>query len=427
MTAITDYFLIPLGVLLGARPQEIGFLVAIPNLLGALAQLLAVRIVRLLGSRLNFLVGGVFAQTAILIPIAALSFFPTSNKVAVLIFLVAGFKMIANLIGTVWGSLVSDYLKPEERGRYFGWRTRIAGIAGLSGLFFGGLVLSALKPVSPAMGFSLLFATAAFARFASGCLMAKMENVPIQRKAGADFTLIRFLAQFKKSNFVKFVLYVSSITFATALAGPYFSVYMLRDLDLNYFAYMAIHLASVIGGLISFTIWGRHADVVGNAKILKTTSILIPAIPILWMITKEVPFLFCIEIFSGFVWGGFNLCSVNFIYDAVSREKRVRCLGYFNLINGTALFVGATIGGFLAEHLPPLSGSSILSVFLISAIFRVMSHFLLSHRFQEVRKPVKKISSVELFFSVVGIRPLLGRDQEIEAFPLIGKPPFAGR
>ena len=418
MQASVDEYLIPLGLFLGATPMDIGFLVAVPHLLGSFSQFFAVKAVELIGSRLRFLVRTSFLQAFFLLPLAIFPFLLFPSRILALIFFVTLFRILANLIATVWGGLASDYLVPEERGKYFGWRSRIIGLAGMVTTVLGGILLNAFKAFSTAAGFCILFAIAASARFISSGLMTKMQDVSEQKKPGDMFTFFMFLRRFKKSNFVKFVFYVASITFATMLAAPYFSVYMLRDLHFSYLTYMFIHMGSVVASLVSFPIWGKHADRIGNARVLKTTSLLIPLIPTLWLFSPNIAYLFVIEIFSGFVWGGFNLCSLNFIYDAVSPGKRMRCLGYFGFINGVATFMGAGLGGYFAERLPTLNGSRILTLFVISAVLRFLSHFLLSHHFHEVRPAAQKISSVELFFSVVGIRPLLekGRDWSILSF-----------
>jgi MFS family permease len=110
---------------------------------------------------------------------------------------------------------------------------------------------------------------------------------------------------------------------------------------------------------------------------------------------------------AGFSWSGVTLCTGNFIYDAVTPQKRVRCIAYFNVINGVALVLGSSLGGFLASRLPPLFGYRLLSLFALSAACRLLFYLLLSRRFREVR-PARQVSIQELFFSVVGIRPLIG-------------------
>lgn len=427
MIAVSDYYFIPLGLILGATVQEVGLLVAIPYLFGSISQLLAVRVVSLLGSRLRSLVKGVYLQASILFLVALLPLLTFSQRVECFIFLIAIFRIIGNLIGTVWGSLTSDYLAPDERGKYFGWRSQITGLAGVGALIFGGLFLYFFKAISPNVGFFLLMLGTAASRFVSGSLMTKMADVSLAHSEGADFTFFRFLARFRESNFVRFVLFVAGITFATHLAAPYFSVFMLRDLKFNYIAYMTVHLVSVLACLVAFPIWGRHADLVGNAKVLKVTSLLIPLIPSLWCFSQHMAWLIPVEIFSGFVWAGFNLCSANFIFDSVSPEKRVRCLSYFSFINGIALFLGAAIGGFLAERLPPIAGYRLLTLFLLSSFLRFCSHFFLSKGFREIRETAQKISSFDLFFSVVGIKPLLGLNRESGLLPIAQKTPWKGQ
>jgi MFS family permease len=410
MQASVDEYLIPLGLFLGATPLDIGFLVAIPHLLGSLSQFFAVRAVEIFRSRLRFLIGASFLQALFLIPLAwfSLALFP--SRILALIFCVTLFRVLANLIATVWGSLVSDYLAPEERGKYFGWRSRITGLAGMAMTILGGVLLNAFKSFSAGAGFVILFGITAAARFVSSGMMTRMQDIPEQKNPENMFTFFMFLRRFRESNFVKFVFYVASITFATLLAAPYFSVYMLRDLKFSYLVYMIIRMSSMTASLVSFPIWGKHADRIGNARVLKTTSLLIPLIPFLWIFSSNPVYLFSVEIFSGFVWGGFNLCVLNFIYDAVSPGKRVRCLGYFGFINGVATFMGAGLGGYLAERLPLLHGSRILTLFVVSAFLRFVSHFLLSGQFHEVRPTAQKASSVELFFSVVGLDPLIKRE-----------------
>lgn len=190
---------------------------------------------------------------------------------------------------------------------------------------------------------------------------------------------------------------------------------MIKDLHFNYLEYMSVHLSAIIGGLIAFPIWGRHADFVGNAKVLKSTSLLIPFIPLLWIFTQKVYFLILIEIFAGFVWGGFNLCSANYIYDAVTTQKRIRCLSYFNLIVSIGIFLGAGTGGLLAKMLPNLNGHRLYSLFLLSAILRFLCFFFLSGHFREVRTAFRRTSNKELFFSVLGIRPMLEQSREYPA------------
>lgn len=415
---ILDYYLVPYALFLGATSQQIGFLIAVPPLFASISQLFAVKAVRLVGnSRLRLLLFGIGIQTIILFFISMFSLFHFPKNILILTFFITLFGTLGTIIGPSWGSLVSDYLPPNQRGLYFGDRSRAIGISSVMGLCLWGTLLTFMKTTSLPAGFFLVFLAAAAFRFASFYYMSKMVDLPMHKSPDSDFTFAKFLLRFRESNFVRFIFYVASISFAVQLANPYFNIYMLRDLHFSYLTYMVVHLSGVIAGLIAFPIWGRHADALGNARILKISSFLIPVVPILWLISPNPFYLAVTNALAGFIWSGFNLCTTNFIYDSVTPHKRLRCLGYFNLINGTAIFAGASLGGFLAERIPPIWGYRLLTLFLISGILRFLADFFLSRHFSEVRASTKKASSIELFFSVLGVRPLEGVNTEFDIFP----------
>jgi MFS family permease len=130
----------------------------------------------------------------------------------------------------------------------------------------------------------------------------------------------------------------------------------------------------------------------------------------LWLVSSNKIYLGVIQAFAGFAWGGFNLAVSNFIFDAVSEEKRVRCVSYYNLINGLGLFAGAALGGLIVSGLPPIFGSSLLTIFLLSGILRLVVRIYFIPKIKEV-KQVRSLSNLNLFFSVTGIKPMMDSSQ----------------
>ena len=215
------------------------------------------------------------------------------------------------------------------------------------------------------------------------------------------------MRRFRESNFLKFVVFSGCLTFATYMAAPFFAVFMLRDLQLSYVTYMALQVCSSLAALIALPLWGRHADLVGNVRILRLSSFLAALIPMFWLFSHNPAYLMLVQILSVFSWSGVTLSAGNFIYDAVTPQKRVRCIAYFNVINGLALFMGSSLGGYFAARLPPFFGYRLLGLFALSCVCRVSFYLLLSRSFREVRA-THDVSIQGLFFSVVGIRPLVG-------------------
>jgi len=416
MLAVFDYFLVPYALFLNITPFRVGLMIAFPHLMGSLSQLGAVRLIQWAKTRVRFLVLGTLIQAMVIMGIAFIIYAPESAQFELLLTGVCLFRILMGLISTAWGSLVSDYLPPQKRGHYLGWRSQIVGIAGLGGTAISGLLLFSVKHVSETAAFFLLFLFAAACRALSSRFMSRLHEITYHAPPESHFTFFNFIRQFRKSNFVKFVLFTSGMMMATYISAPYYSVYLLSELHLSYLNYMLVHFSGIFAGLISLPIWGKHADITGNARLLKLTGLLVSFIPFCLLFSRQIAYLAIIEFFSGFVWGAFNLCAITFIFDAVSPAKRARCLGYFSLIHGIGIFIGTLLGGYLFEAAPLILGSPFYPLFLISAAARLVVSLTLGNAFQEIRK-VSPVTQRQLFASVVGIRPLAGLARGWNVFP----------
>ena len=411
MGGVTDHYATPLALFLGATIQQVGLITALPNLLSSLSQFFAVRVIYWVGGRIKLLVRLVFSQASLLLCIAILPWLEISGRVELLLVLLILAALCGGLAGPAWGSLMSDYIPSSKRGRYFGWRNRTLGAVALGSVITSGLILNSFREVSYAAGFLIIFSLAALTRYASAYFIKQMDEPPHRRDPASDFTFLMFVARFRESNFFKFVVFCACLTFATYLSAPFFAVFMLRDLQLSYLTYMALQVCSSFASLVALPLWGKHADLVGNVRVLRLSSFFAALVPAFWLWSRDPAYLMLVQIWGGFSWSGVTLSAANFIYDAVTPQKRVRCIAYFNVINGVALFLGSSTGGFLAARLPPLFGYSLLSLFALSCFCRLFFYLLLSRSFREVR-PAHEVTVHELFFSVVGIRPLVGRARD---------------
>jgi MFS family permease len=407
MAGVTDHYATPAALFLGATVLQIGLITALPNLLSSLSQFLSVRVIYWVGGRLKLLVRLVFSQASLILCIALLPLLESAHRVELLLIFLILAAVCGGLAGPAWGSLMSDYVPASKRGRYFGWRNRTVGAVTVGSIVASGLLLNFFQEISYGTGFLIIFSLAAAARYVSAYFISRMDEPPHRKDPASDFTFLMFLRRFRESNFLKFVVFSGCLTFATYLAAPFFAVFMLRELQLSYLNYMALQVGSSLAALIALPLWGKHADLVGNVRVLRLSSFLASLIPMFWLLSHNPAYLMLVNLFAGFSWSGVTLSAGNFIYDAVTPQKRVRCIAYFNVINGLALFLGSSLGGFFASRLPPLFGHRLLGLFALSCFCRLFFYLLLSRSFREVRA-AHEVSIQELFFSVVGIRPLVG-------------------
>ena len=407
MAGVTDYYATPAALFLGATVQQVALITALPNLLSSLSQFFSVQVIYWVGGRLKLLVRLVLSQATLILCIAMLPLVQATHRVELLLIFLILAAMCGGLAGPAWGSLMSDYVPAKKRGQYFGWRNRSVGAVTVASVIASGLLLNFFHQRYYGAGFWMIFSLAAAARYCSGYFISRMDEPPHRQDPASDFTFVMFLRRFRESNFLRFVMFSGCLTFATYLAAPFFAVFMLRDLQLSYLTYMALQVCASLATLVALPLWGKHADLVGNVRVLRLSSFLAALIPIFWLFSQAPAYLMVVQMVSGFAWSGVTLSAGNFIYDAVTPQKRVRCIAYFNVINGVALFFGSSLGGYLASRLPPLFGYPLLGLFALSCFCRMSFYLLLSRTFREVRV-AHEVSIQELFFSVVGIRPLVG-------------------
>ena len=404
MFGFGDSYLTPYAIMLKATNFQIGLLSSLPGLLSSLLQIPAPLCTEKVG-RARIMKWGVFIQAMMWLPILLVPYLFHRHAAGWLIVAVTFYLLAGSVAGPAWGSIMSQYLPAKKRGEYFSWRQKIHGAIALVATFSAGYILY-LLPRTSITGFSIIFGVALVCRFISWHYLSRMHEPRLLCKPETVFTLWDFLSRARKSNFAKFVFFAGAMSFAVNLSSPFFSVYMLRELKFDYLSYVIVISSATLATLLSLSAWGRHSDRFGCMKVIRFTSLLIPFVPVLWLVSTSKAYLTAIQLLSGFAWAGFNLAITNFIYDAVSEAKRVRCIAYFNLINGMGVFVGATLGGWLIAKLPPISGSKILTIFVLSGILRILVRSAFLPRLHEVKK-VEEMTHLNLFFSVLGVKPLI--------------------
>lgn len=405
MVGCTETFILPYAVAMKASASLIAILVAVPNLAGAILQSKSATIAEHLGSRKALITRSVFVHALLWLPVIAIPYIFKENQAIYLIICYTVLMAVAQISLAPWSSLMADHIPDTERGSVFGWRNRILGMVNISSMFIAGLVLHLTRQnsgIGVFYGFTIIFSVAFIARLISWKFLTKMYEPKLEIRPEHRFTMGGFIRKIRRSNFGRFVIFAAMINFAVYLSAPFFAVYMLRELKFSYLTYTVITLTATLTIFFMMTAWGKHADHVGNRRVLRLTSYFIPIIPVLWLFSHNVVYLVIIQIFSGIFWAGFNLSAPNFIYDAVTPEKRIRCIAYYNTINGVAMFLGAVSGSFLVNVLPPVFGRRVFAIFLLSGFLRLLALPVLSF-IREVRQ-VKHVSNLRLFFSIMTAR-----------------------
>ena len=319
--------------------------------------------------------------------LVALVFFFGEFRVWNLIFLACLYWGFGMILSPSWNSWMGDLVNENRRDVYFGRRSKITGTSTFLALLAAGYTLQQFGDAGVTkqyLGFALNFFIAFISRILSVISLSKQYEPPYTVPREAEFGFLEFLRQKEFRNYRLFVLYLGFMNFGVFLSAPFFTPYMLNDLQLGYLTFTLVNALAIVAKVFSLPVWGWVTDRFGSRRILKLTGFLMPLVPILWLASPDVSWLILTQAYSGFVWGGFEIATISFIFDTTTPAKRATCVAYYNAISRPALIAGAMMGGLLVR-LNTIFWSEYLFVFLASGLVRFAASFLLLGRLKEVR------------------------------------------
>ncbi|MBN2533027.1 MAG: MFS transporter [Spirochaetales bacterium] len=304
------------------------------------------------------------------------------------------FGAFANSIaGPGWISWMNDIVPPDKRGRFWGYRNRIINFAQFTAITLAGILLYLAEiKKNEILIYIILFTIASMARFSSIVPLSKQYEPDMVVPSGrTDFKFRIFLSRLLFSNFGRFTLFSFILTFAVNIMAPIIPVFLIQSLHFNYIQYMIIMMSSMVSSFIAVSYWGPLADRYGNYRILIVTALSIPVIAFGWVFFKNFYLLVIWQLFSGFIWSGFNLSNLNYIFDSIRPENVPKISAYFQSLNNLCAFTGSMVGGLLSTVTGHFSigffaANNYEIIFLISGVVRLLCIIILAKRFVEVRK-----------------------------------------
>lgn len=312
------------AIFLKASTAQIGFLASVPPLLASFAQLLSAWLGHVTGKRKAIILLGASLQAFIWIPMALLPWLPTEHSVEIFIACVILFYAFGNLAAPQWSSLMGELVVEKKRGRFFARRTRISSMMSFVSLVIAGSVLHFFDSnLATDIGYLVLFSVAFISRLVSVYHLSQMYDPPGGHVAAIEVPVEKLTwRQLKQSQFTRFSIVFACVQFSVAIASPFFTVYLLRDLGFSYIEFMACSAATVFMQFLTLYRWGRVSDIFGNRIILSLCGSLIPLVPFSWLLSANFYYLLVVQAFSGAICAGFTLSASNFLYDLIPQNKR---------------------------------------------------------------------------------------------------------
>ncbi len=354
----TGAFLTGYALWLGADSLAMGIITAIPIFAG-LIQMLASYVGERRKSRRPFVAGFALAGRMLFLPILLLPLVvrPVSALTPFLVLFALSYVLL-NFTVPAWTSWMSDLVPPDHRGRYFARRNMVAGIVGMViGLPAAWFLDYATKRHHwQAFGFGTLFGIAVVGGVFSFLALLRQPEPPRRQPPTAAFAggadaIAYYRAPFADRNFRRLIVFNTLFGLGQNFAAPFFIVYALQKLELNYVWLQVFATLTSVSGLASMPLWGYLTDRFGNKPLLAIAALGTFVLPLVWIpMTADKPgltlaLLTLNNLMGGLFWAGVGLAQFNLLIRLSPSDKTPVYVAMMSAVTGLAGGLAPLLGG----------------------------------------------------------------------------------
>jgi MFS family permease len=401
MVGVGETYVPAFVLALGMSEIAAGWIVAVPLLLGAVLQLVSPAAVRRLKSHRRWVVLCASGQALCCLGYLLLAL--AGRAPQILPFMVAALYWGTGMAGgPAWNTWVGTLIPRRLRAAYFARRSRGCQAAVLIGLLVGGLALQVGSGTSYLLHvFAGMFLAAAVARGISVWFLSTQSEpqpLPENHRVVALGELIR---RARHGSDGRLLVYMLAVQAAVQISGPFFTPYMLGQLQFSYVKYLALIATAYVAKMAAFPFLGSLAKRYGSQWLLYASGVGIVPLSALWIVSDHLGYLLILQVFGGMIWAGYELATLLLLFDHIDESERTSVLTIFNLANAIALIGGALLGGALLKLLGT-DRQAYYVLFGLSGAARILSLVFMA-RLSRVT-----FRSMPIFTRVLGVRPNTG-------------------
>ena len=349
MIGIGETYLPAFALALGLGDVTAGLMATAPMLLGAFLQLITPWGIRRVRSHRAWVVACATLQATSFLPmiVAAVA----GRMPAALLFLIAAIYWGAGLSSSAaWNTWVGTLVPSGMRAGYYARRTRFGQVGTMLGFVGGGLALQYGAAQGHALwAFACLFSVASACRYASaGFMFSQSEPSP----PDADHRRVPFsqlVSGWKAGGDGALLTYFLAMQFAVQISGPYFTPFMLRQIEFSYFEYAILIGTSFLAKVVALPTWGRIAHRHGAKTLLVIGGIGIVPVAGFWVFSRSYPFLIAVQVLGGVTWAAYELAMFLLFFETIDEEERTSVLTWYNLANAMATAGGSLTGALFLK------------------------------------------------------------------------------
>jgi MFS family permease len=358
-------FLFPYAVVLEVSPALMGLMRSARNLCqnvfqvgwGGLSERFGKRVFVLFG----YLLSGFLTVSYL--------FFRAPLQLLILVILQSVFWSVAV---PAWNALLGDYTKKETRGRVLGKIGAVSRFSGVGATLIVALITYMTPGEMSPSSFMVPFVLAAGASIAGALLVVFTKEIKL--KTGSRRKSDVFLP-LQDRNFRIFLIANGLHWFTMAFAWPLFPYVTI---DIVGATVWQIAIIATAGGLVTALTqpkFGSIADKIGRKPVLVVGRAAFFLFPLLYAFSTSWLHLLAIHVLLSAFISAVMVTTTTYILDSAPVARRATYTASYNLIFGTATFLGSLAGGIFADSLSALNDihQIIFTGLIISAIMRLIA------------------------------------------------------
>jgi len=356
MTVLTGgTFLTAMALLLGASNFQIGVLAGLPTFTN-IFQLLSIWLVGKFNNRRLVSVGCALLARLPLVVIGALAL-ASKESIHLLLSLLFFYYLFGSIAGPSWNSWIKDLVPENILGTYFGRRIRLSQLLNVSLSITLALVLDAIRSRAPELeryAYALMFLLGGVVGITGSMILSR---APEPQSKLSETHFLRLLRQpLLDPNFSRLLLFNAAWTFALNLATPFFTVYMIKVLNLPLSYIVLLSSIGLVSSILTVRVWGKMADRYSNKTIIALGGPLYVLVIVGWCFVgiyshlwANLCLLLLLHIGAGISTAGINLSLTNIGLKLSPKEDAIVYLSTQNIIVALFSSVAPLLGGVLAD------------------------------------------------------------------------------
>lgn len=341
---------------LGATPWHIGLLAAIP-FLAQVAQLPAIALVERLRQRRKIAVTAVSLSRALIGLLALVALIPQPRLA---LYVLLSMQVCITVFGSVGGCSFNAWLHQllanERLGALFSrrllWSTMFASLGALA----AGNLIQHWTGAERLQAYAVCFTAAGIAGFVGAYYLAQVPEPPMSRTGPPEPLFSTLRVPFRDRNFRRVIAFMAAWNFASNLAAPFITVYLLNQLAYGMATVTTLWIASQAANALTLYLWGRLSDRLSNKAILAVAlpaylgciiGLPFTAIPHIHGLTLAL--LYLLHVVTGAASGGIALATGNLGLKLAPQGRGTSYLAAVGLAGAIAGGLAAITGGALAD------------------------------------------------------------------------------